>query len=59
MRPDPMRAAAEPSEPAWPDDPIRPGAPLDWEALRAGGKVHLFFYLADRVLAVALSDAPA
>lgn len=55
---DPLQPAHELERP-WDDEPIMPGAPLDWEALRAGGKVHLFFYLRDRVLAVALSDAAA
>lgn len=48
----------EPSD-AWEEDLIRPGAPLDWEALRADGKVHLFFYLREQVVALALSDASA
>jgi hypothetical protein len=56
MRDHPVRPPRESGD-GWDEEPIRPGAPLDWEALRADGKVHLFFYLRDQVVALALSDA--
>jgi hypothetical protein len=56
MPDDPSMSRGEPDE-GWHEEPIRPDAPLDWEALRADGKVHLFFYLPDRVVALALSAA--
>jgi hypothetical protein len=55
--PDEPMSALPPPAASGPDDCIRPGAPLDWEALRADGRVHLFFYVRDQVIALALSDA--
>ena len=50
-------AEAEPDP--WADEPLRADGELDWEALKAGGRVHLYCYLRDRVLALALLDAAA
>lgn len=47
-----------PAEPSWDEDPLS-GDGLDWEALRAGGRLHLFCYLRDSVLALALPAAAA
>lgn len=54
-----MHDSAEPEPDPQAGEPLRDDGNLDWEALRAGGRVHLFCYLRDRVLALALLDVPA
>lgn len=39
--------------------PLHEDAALDWEALRAGGRLHLFCYLRDTVLAVLVHEVRA
>ena len=41
----------------WAGEPFQPDANLDWEALRAGSTLHLYCYLRDTVLALALIHA--
>jgi hypothetical protein len=40
-------------------DPLRDDGGLDWEALKAGGRLHLFCYLRETVLALASLDVAA
>lgn len=41
----------------WASEPFRADADLDWEALRVGSTLHLYCYLRDTVLALALIDS--
>lgn len=43
----------------WAGEPLAHDGELDWEALKAGGRLHLYCYLRDSVLALALLDAAA
>ena len=50
-------AGAEAGEDASAGEVLREDSGLDWEALRAGRRLHLFCYVRDTVLALALIDA--
>lgn len=50
-------AVAEPDP--WDGEPLRHDGPLDWEAFRSGGRLHLYCYLRDCVLSLASLDATA
>jgi len=52
--PDVPMPREEPDAGSWAGEPFHEDAGLDWEALRAGGRLHVFCYLRDTVLALAL-----
>jgi hypothetical protein len=37
-------------------EPLHPDGDLDWEALKAGRRLHLYCYLRDTVVALALFE---
>ena len=43
----------------WAAEPLALDSELDWEALKAGPRLHLYCYLRDTVLALASLDAAA
>lgn len=54
----PEPALTEAPDP-WAGEPLALDGELDWEALKAGHRLHLYCYLRDHVLALASLDAAA
>ena len=53
------QAAFESEPDPWAGEPLRHDGPLDWEAFKSGGRLHLYCYLRDCVLSLASLDATA